>query len=117
MPNLLLTVYKPGNDRYNPSVSRGVVRVDCPTIHDQGDVLKVLITGGAGFIGSVLTQVLIDNGHTVRVVDRGFFGLDHVDDRAEVIDGDILDFNLEWLDAMDAVVHLAGLSNDPLAAF
>jgi nucleoside-diphosphate-sugar epimerase len=79
--------------------------------------LKVLVTGGAGFIGSVLTTLLIDTGHNVRVVDRGFFGIDHVDDRAEVIDGDILDFNPEWLDAIDAVVHLAGLSNDPMAAF
>jgi len=79
--------------------------------------LKVLITGGAGFIGSVLTPLLIDKGHTVRVVDRGFFGLDHVDNRAQVIDGDILDFNPDWLDPMDAVIHLAGLSNDPMAAF
>jgi nucleoside-diphosphate-sugar epimerase len=79
--------------------------------------VKVLITGGAGFVGSVLTPLLVNEGHTVRVVDRGFFGLDHVDDRAEVIDGDILDFNPNWLDGIDAVVHLAGLSNDPMAAF
>jgi nucleoside-diphosphate-sugar epimerase len=80
--------------------------------------VKVLVTGGAGFIGSVLTQLLIDEGrHSVRVVDRGFFGLDHVDHRAEVIDGDILDFDSDWLKDVDAVVHLAGLSNDPMAAF
>jgi nucleoside-diphosphate-sugar epimerase len=79
--------------------------------------LKVLITGGAGFVGSVLTSHLLGKGHAVRVVDRGFFGLDHVDVRAEVIDGDIIDFGTDWLDGMDAVVHLAGLSNDPMAAF
>jgi nucleoside-diphosphate-sugar epimerase len=79
--------------------------------------LKVLITGGAGFVGSVLTPLLIDQGHGVRVVDRGFFGLDHLDNRAEVIEGDILAFSLEWLDGIDAVVHLAGLSNDPMADF
>lgn len=82
-----------------------------------GGLLRVLVTGGAGFIGSVLTSLLIDEGHRVRVVDCGFFGLDHVDTRAEVIDGDILEFIPEWLDGIDAVVHLAGLSNDPMAAF
>lgn len=82
-----------------------------------GGLLRVLVTGGAGFIGSVLTSLLIDEGHRVRVVDCGFFGLDHVDTRAEVIDGDILEFSPDWLDGIDAVVHLAGLSNDPMAAF
>jgi len=53
----------------------------------------------------------------VRVVDRGFFGLDHIDNRAEMIEGDILAFNPEWLNGVDAVVHLAGLSNDPMADF
>ena len=79
--------------------------------------MKVLVTGGAGFVGSVLTRVLIDLGSQVRVVDNGFFGLDHVDPRAEVIRGDILEFNPAWLDEVIAVVHLAGPSNDPMAAF
>ena len=79
--------------------------------------MRVLITGGAGYIGSVLTPMLIDHGHRIRVVDAGWFGLGHVDRRAEVIEGDILDFDRSWLDDVDAVVHLAGLSNDPMAAF
>ncbi len=79
--------------------------------------MRVLITGGAGYIGSVLTPMLMDRGHHIRVVDVGWFGLGHVDERAEVIEGDILDFDRSWLDGIDAVVHLAGLSNDPMAAF
>jgi nucleoside-diphosphate-sugar epimerase len=79
--------------------------------------LRVLVTGGAGFIGSVLTRDLLDRGYDVRVVDCGLFGLDHVDSRAEVIAGTILDFDPAWLDGVGAVIHLAGLSNDPMAAF
>ena len=65
----------------------------------------------------MLTRMLIEQGHAVRVVDSGFFGLDHVDPRAELIEGDILEFDHDWLDGVDAVLHLAGLSNDPMAAF
>ncbi len=79
--------------------------------------MNVLITGGAGYIGSALTETLLDRGHAVRVVDCGLFGLDHVDSRAEVIHGNILEFEPAWLDGVAAVVHLAGLSNDPMAAF
>src|SRR5205807_8885948 len=72
---------------------------------------------GAGYVGSDLARELLDQGFRVRVVDCGFFGLDHVDPRAEVVAGSILDFAGEWLKGVDAVVHLAGLSNDPMAAF
>jgi nucleoside-diphosphate-sugar epimerase len=79
--------------------------------------MKVLVTGGAGYVGSALTRALISRGDNVRVIDCGFFGLDHVDPKAEVIAGNILEFDPEWLDGVSAVVHLAGLSNDPMAAF
>jgi len=79
--------------------------------------VKVLVTGGSGFVGSVLVPILLDEGHAVRVVDLGYFGLDHVDDRAELIHGDILDFDNDWLVGVQSVIHLAGLSNDPMAAF
>jgi len=79
--------------------------------------MRVLITGGAGYVGSVLTPYLLDRGHQVRVVDSGFFGLDHLDSRAELIRGSILDFERKWLRDVEAVIHLAGLSNDPMAAF
>ena len=79
--------------------------------------MKVLVTGGAGYVGTVLARRLVELGHAVRVVDIGFFGLDHVDQRVELVAGDILEFDSAWLEGVDAVVHLAGLSNDPMAAF
>jgi nucleoside-diphosphate-sugar epimerase len=79
--------------------------------------MKVLITGGAGYVGSVLTPYLLDRGHQVRIVDSGFFGLEHVDRRAELVTASILDFDRKWLGGIHAVIHLAGLSNDPMAAF
>jgi nucleoside-diphosphate-sugar epimerase len=77
----------------------------------------VLVTGGAGYVGSVVVPTLLSRGYGVRVVDSGWFGLDHVPAEAELIAGDILDFDVAWLRGIDAVIHLAGLSNDPMAAF
>lgn len=78
---------------------------------------RIMVTGGAGYVGSVLVRQLLQRGHSVRVVDCGLFGVDHVDARAELIVASVLDFDPSWLDDIDAVVHLAGLSNDPMAAF
>jgi nucleoside-diphosphate-sugar epimerase len=79
--------------------------------------MQILVTGGAGFVGSVLVPALLDRGDRVRIVDCDMFGTDHVDRRAELIRDDVLNFRRDWLDGIDAVVHLAGLSNDPMAAF
>lgn len=79
--------------------------------------MRVLVTGGAGYVGSVLVPMLLRNGYAVRVVDCGWFGLDHVDPDAELVRGDVLHFEDDWLANVDAVIHLAGLSNDPMAAF
>src|ERR1700674_2279608 len=82
-----------------------------------GAAMRVLVTGGAGYVGSALTESLLDLGHEVRVVDCGFFGLDHVDTRAELIAGNILDFDSALLEEVDGGIHLAGLSNDPMANY
>ena len=79
--------------------------------------MRVLVSGGAGYIGSVLVPVLIERGCQVRIVDLGLFGTDHICPDAELIRADVVDFDPDWLDGVDAVVHLGGLSNDPMADF
>jgi nucleoside-diphosphate-sugar epimerase len=80
--------------------------------------MRVLVTGGAGYIGAVLCRQLLDAGHSVVVVDRLFWGrkpLAGLDVR--IVPGDLRLFDDAWLDGIDAVCHLGGLSNDPTAEY
>ena len=55
-----------------------------------GDVARILVTGGAGFIGSHLATELLSRGHSVRVVDDLSTGLRaNVPTGAELIEGDL----------------------------
>jgi nucleoside-diphosphate-sugar epimerase len=78
--------------------------------------MNILITGGCGYVGSVLVPKLLDLGHKVRVVDIGWFGNSLPKD-AEVIEGNICKFEDRWLYDIDSVIHLAATSNDPMAEF
>jgi nucleoside-diphosphate-sugar epimerase len=79
--------------------------------------MRVLLTGGAGYIGSVLCRMLVKEGYDVTVLDRFFFGqesLADIKDRVKLLRGDI-----RWVDSsvvrgIDAVIDMAALSNDPL---
>jgi len=78
--------------------------------------MRVLVTGGAGYIGSILVRELLNKGYDVIVIDRLFFGrepLNDVEDRVKIIKDDIRWFNPEILDGIDVVLDLAALSNDP----
>ena len=79
----------------------------------------ILVTGGAGYIGSVLVRELMALGETVRVVDTHWFGNSFADrEGLELIKADLRYCDVEGLlDDVDAVIHLAGLSNDPTADF
>jgi nucleoside-diphosphate-sugar epimerase len=80
----------------------------------------ILITGGGGYIGSVLTGKLLARGDSVKIVDRFFWGtstLSQVDGLPELFRHDVRSFPEEILDGVDVVVHLAGLSNDPTAEY
>lgn len=77
---------------------------------------KVLVTGGAGYIGSTLVRLLLEKGYNVRVLDRFFFGkesLRGVEDKLEIVEGDIRDARKEVFNGIDTVMDLAAISNDP----
>lgn len=78
--------------------------------------MKLLIAGGAGYIGSVLIPKLLDRGYQVGVVDLFWFG-NHLPPETGIIHKDIFDISAEDLAGYDQVVFLAGLSNDPMAEY
>ncbi len=82
--------------------------------------MKILVTGGAGYIGAVLCEQLLDAGHQVRVLDRLYWGyapLAHLRQRLEIVHEDVRAIDPKVLDGIDGVAHLAGLSNDPTAEY
>ena len=82
--------------------------------------MKIMVTGGAGYIGSELVPALLGNGYEVRVIDNltfGKSGLSNCLDQIELVPIDIRNVEKEHFDGIDAVIHLAGISNDPTADF
>jgi len=81
--------------------------------------LKILVTGGAGYIGSVLTERLLERGYTVVCLDKLFFGdkgiKPYVGTRGfKLVVEDTRTFNPEVLDGVSVVVDLAAISQpDP----
>jgi len=77
---------------------------------------KILIGGGAGFIGSVLSPYLQKAGHDVTVVDACWFG-NHLPDNIRLIRKDLFDLTIDEVKEFDTFIFLGGLSNDPMAEF
>lgn len=80
----------------------------------------ILIIGGAGYVGSVLAEELLERGYSVRILDRLYFGeegLAGIRDRIDVIVGDMRHAGPEVFEGVSAVVNVGGLSNDPTAEF
>jgi nucleoside-diphosphate-sugar epimerase len=81
---------------------------------------RVMVTGGAGYVGAMLVPALLDAGYAVSVLDLYIYGEDvlaHVRGHPGLteIKGDIRDplAVKRALDGCDAVIHLACISNDP----
>jgi len=78
--------------------------------------MRVLVTGGAGYIGSIFSRILLEKGYDVTCLDRLFFGTDpikDITDKIRLVKDDIRWFKPEILKGIDAVFDLASLSNDP----
>ena len=78
--------------------------------------MKLLIAGGAGYVGSVLIPKLLNRGYKVDVVDLFWFG-NHLPPQAGILKKDIFELSHEDLERYDQVMFLAGLSNDPMAEY
>jgi nucleoside-diphosphate-sugar epimerase len=78
--------------------------------------MKLLIAGGAGYLGSVLIPRLLERGYKVDVVDLFWFG-NHLPRPVGTINKDIFHLTTEDIEPYDQVIFLAGLSNDPMAEF
>jgi nucleoside-diphosphate-sugar epimerase len=74
----------------------------------------VVITGGSGYIGSVLSQLLVEAGYQVRILDRFFFG-DTIpaNIHIEKIKVDSRSLSIDLLEGTYGVLDLAAISNDP----
>ncbi len=77
--------------------------------------MNTLVTGGAGFIGSHLVELLIKNGHQVTVIDNLSRGkLEYLHPKAKFIQADIRDRNIsKYFQKIDWVFHLAAIASTP----
>lgn len=82
--------------------------------------MRTLVTGSQGYVGAVLTGMLLTRGHDVVGLDADLFRdctfIGELPDIALIVK-DVRDVVLEDVVGFDAVIHLAGLSNDPLGDY
>lgn len=79
--------------------------------------MKVLVTGTEGYLGCLFAPLLLEKGHEVIAVDTGFYKTgwlyNGTELTAQTLNKDIRHITLEDLQGVDAIVHMAELSNDP----
>ncbi len=82
--------------------------------------MNVLVTGNNGYIGSMLTDFLLKRGYSVRGLDTNYFRGCEFDRTTaielEQINKDIREVSRDDLEGIDAIIHLAAISNDPVGA-
>ncbi len=78
--------------------------------------IKILVGGGAGYIGSALIPELIEHGYDITVIDLLWFG-NNLPKKVTFIKKDLFDCNRNDFSGFDQFIFLAGLSNDPMAEY
>ena len=78
--------------------------------------MRILIAGGAGYVGSYLIPVLLEHGYEVEVVDLMWFG-NYLPESVKVAKRDLFKCKEKDLEIYDQIIFLAGLSNDPMAEY
>ena len=78
--------------------------------------MKILLAGGAGYIGSKLAPILVDRGYEVDVIDLFWFG-DFLPETVKKIQKSIFDITEDEVREYEQIIFLAGLSNDPMAEY
>ena len=78
--------------------------------------MKILVAGGAGYIGSVLAPLLQEHSYEVTVADLLWFG-NHLSPEIPLIKRELFELTEHELEGFEQVVFLAGLSNDPMAEY
>ena len=86
----------------------------------NNEISKVLITGGAGYLGSILSRKLLERGYKVKIIDNLTYGDDSIKElynnsNFELIKGDIrhIETITKNIEDIQAVIHLAGIVGDP----
>ena len=76
--------------------------------------MNILITGGCGYVGTVLTETLLSGGHKITVIDTQWFG-NHLKEHPNLLNikGDIRNIESINLEKIDTILHLANIANDP----
>ena len=80
----------------------------------------ILVVGGAGYVGSMLVRGLLNKGYAVRILDRFYYGdrgIKNIEDRLEIIQGDMRKVDSSIFKGINAVINVGGLSNDPTAEY
>ena len=77
--------------------------------------MKILVTGAGGYIGNVLTRMLLEEGYSIRALDTFWFGKERLPDHPdlELVTGDIRSVGIEVMDGVNSIIDLAAISNDP----
>ena len=86
----------------------------------EGLKLKILVTGSQGYIGTILVPMLTKKGHEVVGLDTDYYqrcGFGGYMTKSHYIKKDIRDILITDIEGYDAIIHLAGLSNDPLGDY